>query len=699
MKPLLFTFLLVFYVNYSFSQGGASCETATVVTAGIQSADNSEGAQWFTYTNEAPAPTFVKLSSCGFTSEDTYFSVTRECGTVGFAGSNDACSLQSEAEFIVEAHETIYIVWFDNHTSGSYYWELSESPVEEGDICAMPLAIVEGENVANKSGKGQWYIYTNNGEEDEVITFIGEMSGYVELYMGCGYFIKGSHYQIDHHITPGETVIAYWEGSDEWQFTSRNPSEGDLCELAMDLDPGLNIPDYFQSRQWFSFTNSGEEEKVLEFSVDEFQYLYLYEECGGGVVSWKIGKVSYIAAPGQTVYVLCSYTEGLTLLVRGIEPGDNCSNPIIAQEGINLNANLGMDIWYSYTNSADTDLEVKVATNESAYIRVYSGCNSSILQTRAYNFTHDLAPGETVYFVMEQTEIFSIDIGNVLRGETCEDAIPAQFGKNYPDKVQHVQWFTYTNESDGIEYINIENDRYFMNSIAFLTDCSQDVSLRGYGGVAELAPGASFYLHWFNVSSWTMTLIEPQDGDFCSKPKDIALGTNQADNSRGNQWFVYTNETGEVQAATISSCGLTEADTYVLVYDACGGNKLAESDQFCGSQSQLEYNVQPGETIYVRWSDAYTTNSFQWIFGIDDPAPTSLFEFADNAFKVYPTISEGEYTFSNAVDVVEVYNTMGVLITRKESTSSLDIRNQPQGTYILKILSGDVFVSAKVIKY
>lgn len=689
--------------NYSFSQG-LTCQTATAISTGTHTANNSLGDQWYSFTNGTSETMIMEASSCGFTSGDTYFSVTRTCGSLGYAANDDACTSQSKAEFLVEPAETVYINWGDNYTTSIYQWQLSSIPVEDGDLCTKPKSILAGLNISNKPGEEQWYTYTNNTGQEKVISFIGESTNYVTLYSNCATPITGGYLRQDYLIAAGETILVSWNNVEEWNFEIRNPGVGDKCQLAQTAIIGTNIPAHYRDVQWFTYTNNSAVEKVVETSNDEVNAVYVYGDCNSSIpLTWSFERVSYITAPGQTLYFLVGYAQEFNLNVRDVAAGDYCSNPIVGHEGLNFNNHFGLDLWYAYTNSSAVTQDIRVATNESSFIRVYTGCNTSSLQNPSYHFEHTLAPNETVYFLMKNVEEYSIDIGNELIGDLCSNPIQAQYGINYPSKVQEDQWFQYTNNTGQTAYIKIDNNGTFINptpnSFAVLASCSDPIPNlgRAYAGIVTLPPGNSFLIHWFNVNSWTMSEHVPAPGEYCHLAKNLQLGINQANNINGSQWYTYKNETAASQSLEVSSCGLTTEDTRVYIYGSCSGTSIDEDDDFCDSQSKLTYTIQPDETIYILWSDSYTSGSYSWRFSID--GVTSIQNASDAfAFNVFPTSSEGTYHFSEPVKSVDVYTVMGNLIKSKTKVSSVDLSEYAQGIYILKIEVGDGIRSYRVMK-
>jgi hypothetical protein len=54
--------------------------------------------------------------------------------------------------------------------------------------------------------------------------------------------------------------------------------------------------------------------------------------------------------------------------------------------------------------------------------------------------------------------------------------------------------------------------------------------------------------------------------------------TDSGNNPAHDVWYSYSGDAGDI---TASLCG-SDYDTNIVIYNACGGNKLAENEDFCG---------------------------------------------------------------------------------------------------------------------
>ncbi|GAF04718.1 T9SS type A sorting domain-containing protein [Saccharicrinis fermentans] len=101
-----------------------------------------------------------------------------------------------------------------------------------------------------------------------------------------------------------------------------------------------------------------------------------------------------------------------------------------------------------------------------------------------------------------------------------------------------------------------------------------------------------------------------QGGQVCEEAVIVEQGLNVSDNSLGDQWFKYTaTSSGKV---TVSSCGQTSANTYLEIYDGCGTEAFTFSDDYCETQSEVNFEVVSGLSYWICWRAKYTSQIFEW---------------------------------------------------------------------------------------
>ncbi len=105
-------------------------------------------------------------------------------------------------------------------------------------------------------------------------------------------------------------------------------------------------------------------------------------------------------------------------------------------------------------------------------------------------------------------------------------------------------------------------------------------------------------------------ITSAQGGTSCENALVSDQGFNIANNSEGDQWYTYVpDRDGKV---LVSTCGQTDADTYVEVFDGCGYEPIAVSNDYCGKQAELTFQVKGGETYWICWRSYYTSQDYEW---------------------------------------------------------------------------------------
>ncbi|TLX75229.1 T9SS type A sorting domain-containing protein [Labilibacter sediminis] len=149
-----------------------------------------------------------------------------------------------------------------------------------------------------------------------------------------------------------------------------------------------------------------------------------------------------------------------------------------------------------------------------------------------------------------------------------------------------------------------------------------------------------FKFTFLSLILWGLVIqiTSAQGGTSCENATIANQGINISNNALGEQWFVYTaTMTGKV---TVSTCGLTEANTYVEIYDACGENAFASSNDFCNEQSEVSFEVIDGLSYLINWKNYYTNSQFEWDL---QEGKVNQGEFCSN-----PLMASAGYTVSDA---------------------------------------------------
>lgn len=108
----------------------------------------------------------------------------------------------------------------------------------------------------------------------------------------------------------------------------------------------------------------------------------------------------------------------------------------------------------------------------------------------------------------------------------------------------------------------------------------------------------------------------------CADAFTASLGTNTT--TSAPYWFEFTAT--ETNDFLISSLNMTTEDTYLEVYSDCNGTLIAENDDYLSTQSAVILALAQGQTIYIKWTDDYSSAGFDWSISQGPFAPGTFCE-------------------------------------------------------------------------
>jgi hypothetical protein len=213
-------------------------------------------------------------------------------------------------------------------------------------------------------------------------------------------------------------------------------------------------------------------------------------------------------------------------------------------------------------------------------------------------------------------------------GSSCSEAVTAINASQGSNTSIHTgginQWFIYTASIDGKITITNCQKTSADTQVEIYANCGSSTPLISNDNycnvqskvVQKVSAGQTYYIKWVllggsSTYSWDLEEATTEQGDFCNNPIVASLGTNSADHSSGvDQWYTYTRETdGKI---TISSCDITQEDTFIEVYTSCGGYPSYYNNNYCGYQSLVTFEATNGNTYYIRWKNINTSESYNW---------------------------------------------------------------------------------------
>ncbi|UGS20197.1 T9SS-dependent choice-of-anchor J family protein [Flavobacterium cyclinae] len=209
------------------------------------------------------------------------------------------------------------------------------------------------------------------------------------------------------------------------------------------------------------------------------------------------------------------------------------------------------------------------------------------------------------------------------------------------------------------------------------------------------------------VTSGALSYSCPPSNDDCVNAiavdcGDVVTGTTTtATNSSGGTsadvWYSYSGAAGDI---TVSLCNNTNYDSYLRVYDACGGTEIAFNDDFCNAQSSVTFTAD-GTTTYYILVEGFGSNVGNFEMAVT--CVLSNGDFNSNSFSAYPNPVKDVLNISYATEIssVKVINMIGQEVLSKNvnaTSSQVDMSQLSAGTYIVNVTLGDTIKTLKVVK-
>jgi len=241
------------------------------------------------------------------------------------------------------------------------------------------------------------------------------------------------------------------------------------------------------------------------------------------------------------------------------------------------------------------------------------------------------------------------------------------------------------------------------------------ISATGVQTFGPYADGASATISITNeqdagcsISSGALDYVCPPTNDDCVNAiavncGDVVTGstangaTDSGNNTSADVWYSYSGAAGDI---TVSLCNNTAYDSYLRVFDACGGTEIEFNDDFCDAQSQVTFAAD-GTTTYYIMVEGFGTNTGSFEMAVT--CVLSNGDFDANSFSAYPNPVKDvlNISYTSEISSVRVINMIGqeVLSRNINATSSqVDMSHLSAGTYIVNVTVGDAIKTLKVVK-
>ena len=335
---------IFFFILFGISNlvlASFDCSTPTVVAEGSHYTYNGNGDKYYVYRNSTVNDLFVEISSCGATT-NTFVRIFSDCSNQ-IGSATFGCGVQAEIETVVEAGDSLIIMWDDINTISGFDWTLSSSVMKPGDLCSHPIPLQEGLNYSQKEDVQQWYEITNNTSDLQIVTVTGDNDEYVYNKPACtGSSDKHAKNTITFQLDPGESNYVVWNAIDEFTVEIRGEEKGDLCTDPIQANLGINEAVNIGGDQWFVYTNPYNEKLLYQLNGGFFSYVQVYyDDCDGSPKYYGSESIYADIEAGQTVYIKWEDPEETWELVLTTGPEGSCQNPKMAEIGTNTNSNPG----------------------------------------------------------------------------------------------------------------------------------------------------------------------------------------------------------------------------------------------------------------------------------------------------------------------------------------------------------------------
>ena len=173
--------------------------------------------------------------------------------------------------------------------------------------------------------------------------------------------------------------------------------------------------------------------------------------------------------------------------------------------------------------------------------------------------------------------------------------------------------------------------------------------------------------------------------------------TDTGNNASADVWYSYSGAAGDI---TASLCTNTNFDTFIRVFDTCGGTQIASNDDSCGTQSSVTFTANGTSTYYIMVEGYGTaTGSFELTIACVLNADS----FDNNNFMAYPNPVKDvlNLSYTSEISTVTVMNMLGQEVISRNlnaTTAQVDMSQLSAGAYIVNVTIGDTVKTIKVVK-
>ncbi len=262
-------------------------------------------------------------------------------------------------------------------------------------------------------------------------------------------------------------------------------------------------------------------------------------------------------------------------------------------------------------------------------------------------------------------------------GGSCGVAFSAAVGSNTTDYSKGDQWYTYTNNTSDLQYVQVTSYGYTTEAtdLHLYTDCDDTRADYGneYDGgdaqsdrTAAVYPGETLYIHWeddhnsSNEFNWHLGYqdIQTYGALECDTTVQIFEGSNTYPylSADGQRKFYYVNESSVLELLTVSST----TESRIALRDGCDGNfyKRTQFEEnpvtgmFIEPEDTVFIQVEGGADIYEPYDLEIDISSSDFD-GITCSGATEVEEFGDYIANMRPGHGTAWFSYVNNTDTTQ----------------------------------------------
>ena len=557
--------------------------------------------------------------------------------------------------------------------------------------CASALTPVDGTNtIPATSDDFYWYKYTTSSTPGKLVITALDASfiRITENQCSLGTVATSTNGEIAFIDTKPETdyfIRLTINGGDfSWNFSVDPLETGDACSIPATAIVGTNsIPDVPNEYYYYSYTVTAANKKLNITSNTTKQITAYKGDCTAPnfIESANSNLLITDVEIDDEIFIRWRIQgDGAfdwNLAVEDVEPGESCSNAIVAveiDEGENtVPVTTASEYWYTFT-MPDAD-NARIFFEGWPFLvdaTLFRGtCENLTDETNVLGgsgfFTEGYAANEQFFIRLnlsgESDFSWTIDVVVPESGDDCNVPATAALGENVlPATDNFNYWYLYTipSNSEGKKLTVSTSSNATMG--LYHPDCfSSSEIVDGDESISttQFSSGDDIYIRFGNLGggdfTWNLALADILPGEQCTDPQTAQKGLNTV---TGNQRFFEFTAT-ETDEFTISSVDLTTEDTYLRIYDVCNGTELFSNDDFGGTtQSEVSIDLTVDESILIYWSGENNSADFDWsIYTASDqqinfPAIEEK-TFGDAPFELNATASSGlEVSYASSDETV-----------------------------------------------